>query len=150
MNNTALEPFYVIGLSVKTSNQDMQDIAMLWGKFTSKGIYANIPNKNNGDIYCIYTNYEGDHTQPYEVVLGCKVNAIDNIPDGLVSHKVVRNSYQVFSAKGDLTTGQAVGQKWMEIWEADLNRNFKSDFELYSAETKDPKDGVVEIYVGVD
>ncbi len=151
--NKTLDPIQIVGISVKTTNaggQAMQDIGALWGRFKGQDIHSLIPNKVNGNIYCIYTNYEGDHTQPYDVVLGCEVNAIDNIPEGLVSHSIAANTYKVYTAKGDLTTGQAVGQKWTEIWESNLKRNFKSDFELYSEATKDPTDGVVEIYIGVD
>lgn len=151
--NKTLDSIQIVGISVKTTNEEgqaMQDIGALWGRFKGQDIHTAIPNKVNGHIYCIYTNYEGDHTQPYDVVLGCEVNAIPNIPEGLVSHTIQANSYKVYTAKGDLTTGQAVGQKWSEIWEANLNRNFKSDFELYSEDTKDPTDGVVEIYIGVE
>lgn len=151
--NKKLDSIQIIGISVTTTNeggQAMQDIGAMWGRFKGQDIHSAIPNKVNGNIYCIYTNYEGDHTKPYDVVLGCQVNSIEDIPEGLVSHTIDANAYKIYSAKGNLTTGQAVGQKWMEIWEADLNRNFKSDFELYSENTVDPTDGVVEIYVGVD
>ena len=151
--NKTLDSIQIVGISVKTTNaggQAMKDIGALWGRFKGQDIHSLIPNKVNGDIYCIYTNYEGDHTKPYEVVLGCRVSSTEDIPEGLVSHTIDENSYKVYTAKGDLTTGQAVGQKWSEIWESNLNRNFKSDFELYSENTKDPTDGVVEIYIGVN
>jgi len=58
---------------VRTTNQNgqaAQDLGQLWGKFMSEGIAEKIPNKIEQSIFSIYTNYEGDHTQPYDTIFG--------------------------------------------------------------------------------
>jgi len=73
MQKVKIEPFKVIGIAVRTTNQNgqaAQDLGQLWGKFMSEGIAEKIPNKIEQSIFSIYTNYEGDHTQPYDTILG--------------------------------------------------------------------------------
>ena len=77
MQEIKIEAFDIIGISIRTTNENMQaaqDIGALWGRFKGEDIFSQIPGKLEDDIYCIYTNYEGDHTKPYDVVLGCKVH----------------------------------------------------------------------------
>ncbi len=77
MQKVKIEPFKVIGIAVRTTNENgksAQDIGQLWGKFMSEGISDKIPNKINDTIFSIYTNYESDHTKPYDTILGCKVS----------------------------------------------------------------------------
>jgi hypothetical protein len=50
----------------------------------SEGIANQIPNKVDASIFSIYTNYEEDHTQPYDTILDCKVDSLDHIPKGIV------------------------------------------------------------------
>jgi predicted transcriptional regulator YdeE len=64
---TRLESFKVIGISVRTTNENRQatkDIPFLWKKFFEENISSKIPNKLSDDLYCVYTHYEKDHTKP--------------------------------------------------------------------------------------
>jgi len=48
MNNKKIEEFYVVGISVRTTNQNGQagkDIPSLWQKFMEEGVHQQIPNK---------------------------------------------------------------------------------------------------------
>ncbi len=152
MNTQKIEAFFIIGISVRTTNENGQaakDIPVLWQKFMSESILEQIPNKISTAIYCIYTDYEADHTKPYTTVLGCKVSNLEEIPAGMVSKKIATTDYQKFVAKGNLQEG-IVYNKWLEIWQKDLNRKFTSDFEVYGEKAMNPNDAEVDIFIAVE
>ncbi len=153
MSVTNIESFHIIGITVKTSNENGQsgtDIPKLWEKFMGQQTMTQIPNKISSDIYCIYTNYEGDHTKPYTTLLGCKVNSLEEIPSGMEGMTFPAANYQKFQTKGDLTTG-IVYQEWMNIWNNidQKSRTFSADFEIYGERAQNPMDAEVDIFVGV-
>ncbi|GAA3513609.1 GyrI-like domain-containing protein [Aquimarina addita] len=151
METQKKEAFKVIGIKVRTTNNNGQsaiDIGQLWEKFMTENILEAIPNKINSDILSIYTNYEGDHTQPYDTILGCKVSTLDKIPTGMIGQKFESGNYTKYLAQGDLLTG-VVYNTWVEIWNADINRTFTADFEVYGEKAQDRSDAVVEIFVGI-
>ena len=146
-----IEAFKVIGISVKTTNENGQstkDIGELWGKFISEGILDKIPNKIDNTVYSIYTEYEGDHTQPYTTILGCKVENIDTVPEGMVAKNINGGNYTKFVSKGDLTKG-AVFAEWSKIWEMDLERVYTVDFDAYGEKAQNPTNAEVDIFVAI-
>ncbi len=151
MEKVNIEAFKVIGISVKTTNENGQstkDIGELWGKFMSEGIFDKIPNKIDNSVYSIYTEYEGDHTQPYTTILGCKVGNLDTIPEGMVAKTVNGGNYTKFVSKGDLTKG-AVFVEWSKIWEMDLERVYTADFDVYGEKAQNPTNAEVDIFVAI-
>ncbi|MGB0932068.1 MAG: GyrI-like domain-containing protein [Chitinophagales bacterium] len=151
MKNVELEAFNIIGISVRTTNENNQagiDIPVLWERFMSKGILAKIPNKIDDSIYCIYTEYEGDYTQPYTTVLGCRVKKMEDVPKGLVSFSFEGGSYGQFTTKGDLTKGLVYGE-WTKIWGMDLKRAYTADFEVYGEKAENPTDAEVDIFIAL-
>ena len=77
MNTEQKEPFYVVGISVRTSNENQQaakDIPALWQRFMSENIADKIPNKSSNKVYAVYTDYESDHTKPYTTIIGYKAD----------------------------------------------------------------------------
>lgn len=141
----------MIGITVKTINKDNQaakDIGGLWAKFMSEGIQAKIPNKTSMDILAVYTDYEGDHTEPYTTFLGCRVSSLADIPEGLVGKEFKGGTCVKYVSKGDLTQG-AVYQTWAEIWVAPLDRAYTYDFEVYGKKATNPKNAVVDIFISV-
>ncbi len=151
MNKTNIETFTVIGIAVRTTNENGQstkDIGALWNKFMSEGILSQIPNKIDNTIYSIYTEYQGDHTQPYTTILGCRVESTDIIPNGMVAKTIQGGNYAKFVAKGDLTKG-SVYKEWSKIWNADLDRLYTADFEVYGEKAQNPTDAEVEILVAI-
>lgn len=151
MQRVKIEPFKVIGIAVRTTNENgrsAQDIGQLWGKFMSERIAEKIPNKIDDSIFSIYTNYQGDHTQPYDTILGCKVSSLEQIPKGMVGQSFDGGTYGKFIAKGDLTKGVVFGT-WTDIWNKNLNRVFTADFEIYGKKAQNPTDAEVEIFVGL-
>ncbi len=151
MQTTKIESFQIIGISIRTSNennQTAQDIGQLWAKFMSEGILQKIPNKISEEILSIYTNYESDHTKPYDTILGCKVSSLNTIPDGMVGQSFEGGTFAQFLSKGDATKG-AVYNTWSEIWNTDLNRLYTADFEVYGERAQNPSDAEVDIFVSV-
>jgi len=151
MNNVKIEPFKVIGISVRTTNENGQagkDIPVLWEKMINEDILNSIPNKINNTIYSIYTDYEKDHTKPYTTVLGCQVENLDKIPDGMVGYSFDGGDYLKFTAKGDLSKDLVINE-WIKIWNLDLRRIFTADFEVYGEKAQKPSDAEVDIFIAV-
>ena len=151
MKNTKLETFKVIGISVRTTNENGQaatDIVALWGKFMTEGIMDKIPNKIDNAVYSIYTEYEADYTKPYTTILGCKVSDNSTVPEGMVAIEIKGGNYTEFTAKGDLTQG-VVFNKWTKIWEMDIDRAYTADFEVYGAKAQDQTKAEVPIFIAL-
>ncbi|UCA61094.1 GyrI-like domain-containing protein [Chryseobacterium rhizoplanae] len=151
MNNVKVEPFKVIGIEVRTTNENEQaakDIPVLWEKFMKENLLNNIPNKIDNTIYSIYTEYEKDHTKPYTTLLGCKVESLENIPEGMAGKSFDGGDYVKFTVKGNLAEGLVINE-WLKIWNMDLGRTFTADFEIYGEKAQDPSDAEVDILIAV-
>lgn len=151
MSSQKIQKFSVIGISVRTTNENgqaSQDIPALWNKFMTEGIAEKIPNKTDSSIYCIYTEYEKDHTKPYTTILGCKVENLGTIPNGMVGKTFDEATYTKHIAKGNIMQGMVFGE-WTRIWNSDLDRTFTADFEVYSEKTQNPEKAEVDIFVAV-
>lgn len=151
MDSIKVEPFNIIGISVRTTNENNQaakDIPVLWEKLIKENVQNNIPNRIDDTIYSIYTEYEKDHTKPYTTILGCRVENLDNIPEGMVGKSFDGGNYIKFTAKGNLTEDLVINE-WFKIWNMDLNRAFTADFELYGERAQNPSDAEVAILIAV-
>lgn len=151
MQTVKIEPFNIIGISIRTTNENGQaskEIAELWGKFMSESILEKIPNKVDNEIYSLYTDYESDHTKPYTAILGCKVENLDNIPSGMIGKSFSGGTYTKTTAKGDLMQGLVVNQ-WSKIFEMELDRTYDADFETFGEKAQNPSDAEVDFYVGI-
>ena len=145
------EQFSVIGISTRTTNengQSAQDIPKLWNKFLTENIAEKIPNKADNTVYCIYTDYEKDYTKPYTTILGCKVSSLENIPDGLIGKFFDAATYSKHTAKGNILQG-LIFNEWTKIWNANLDRAYTADFEVYGEKAQNPENAEVDIYVSV-
>ena len=80
---------------------------------------------------------------PYTTVIGCRVTSVDSVPEGMVHIKIPEGKYERFVAKGKGDVFRA----WQEIWQADHQRSYGADYELYKDITKD---GEVEIFLGTE
>lgn len=151
MQTVKIEPFNIIGISIRTTNENGQaskDIAELWQRFMSENTLSKIPNKVNNEIYSLYTDYESDHTKPYTAILGCKVENLDDIPNGMLGKSFRRGKYVKTTVKGDLMKG-LIFNHWSKIFEMDLDRNYIADFEVFGEKAQNPSDAEVDFYVGV-
>lgn len=151
MHITSVQSFNIIGIAVRTTNENGQsaiDIPQLWNRFLSENLISQIPNKVGDTLYCIYTDYEKDHTRPYTTLLGSKVISLDNIPAGFTGKAFTSANYTVFTAKGNITEG-IVFNEWTTIWNADISRAYTADFEVYGAKAQDPENAEVDIFIAV-
>lgn len=150
MNSIKMEAFNIVGISKKTSNQNYQaasDIQNLWEEFQERKIAEMTPEKMDDNIYAIYTDYEGDHTQPYTVLIGSKVETLDNVPKNLQGRKFKKANYLKFSPEGKLP--EMVIEQWVKIWNSDIKRAYTADLEIYSKNSKDPENIVVDILIAI-
>jgi len=151
MSNQKIQQFSVIGVSVRATNENGQsgnDIPALWNKFMAEGIIEKIPNKVDSSIYCIYTDYEKDHTKPYTTIIGCKVMNLDSIPQGMVGKTFEEANYSKHVAKGNILEG-LVFNEWTKIWNSGMQRSFTADFEVYGEKARNPENAEVDIFVAI-
>lgn len=145
--------FKIIGISTRTTNKDnqaQQDLGNLWGQFFAEHVFDKIPNKASHEILAIYTDYKSDFTEDYTTIIGVPVSTLDGIPEGLIGREFQLETFQQFSAKGEMP--RAVLQTWMEIWNKDkeLNRKYTYDFEVYGENSHNGEDSEVEIYIAIN
>ncbi|MDH5723452.1 MAG: GyrI-like domain-containing protein [Alphaproteobacteria bacterium] len=147
-----LDGFDVVGLSrLITSGADgaAEEINQLWQDFFQMQIAHHLPERLDDVIYAVYSNYEGDHTKSYRLTLGYRmkekwVNDGNNL--GTLKHVSVQNgSYALMSAAGEQP--KALTETWTAIWQSDLDRSFKTDFEVYGQRFFE--EGVHEVLVAV-
>ena len=145
------EAFDIIGLSIITSNEKdraVDDINALWQRFFEENIGDRILNKTGQTIYAVYSDYEGDHTKPYRLTIGFRVEDTDKIPHGMSAASVPASIYAVFGAAGEQP--KALVKTWEGIWSSSLKRTYKADFEVYGVRFFEPGLNEVLVYVGVE
>ncbi len=139
--------FTIVGLALTTSNLSAAyEIPPFWDQIRDSNVLSLIPNKVSENIYGLYTDYEGDHTASYTLVVGCEVSSVGKIPDEMIVKTVPSANYAVFTAKGHYP--QSVYEAWLSIWNLNLPRSYSGDFELYGE--KFQKDSEVDIYIAVN
>ena len=146
------QPTSLIGIKLphKTSNvneQAMADCGSLWQKFEQEGIFNKIPGKTAFEIYAVYYDYDGDHTQPYSYFIGCPVTPGTEVPEGLQTLEIPAQNYTHIVAKGKMP--DCVADAWREIWQANHNRAYGFDFEIYGEKAGDWNNAEVDIYLSV-
>jgi len=144
----------IIGIQVRTSNQREKNpttakIPQLWQRFFTENIAEKIPNKlNDTQKIALYTDYEGDHTGDYSLIIGMPVKALRKIPAGMVGMSITPSTYYKFVGQGAMP--EAIISTWHKIWDyfshdQQHQRTYHADFELYDSTKPD----CVEIYIGV-
>ena len=153
MQNIIKDEMHLIGIGLQhpTTNQDNQssrDCGMLWQRFENEDILPMIPDKLSQDIYAVYYGYEGDETMPFLYFIGCLVNKGTKIPENLIGLHIPEQKYAVFTAKGEIP--QCISNAWLHIWNSDIERSFKFDFEVFGSKSRDWKNAELEIYISID
>lgn len=138
-----------IGLELRTNNEECS-LAMPAHKerFFKENTLSKIPNKINGNILALYTDYEGDYTKPYSWILGCEVSSLDQVPEGLVGKIIPESRYAVFTTQGEFPQGLIA--VWQEVWKLDLARSYTSDFEVYRSDFDPQRNPEVKVYIALD
>jgi predicted transcriptional regulator YdeE len=138
----------VIGIQMKTTNEKGQsgkDISQFWEKFRKENIFDKIPNKKDGNLLAMYSDYEGDFMQPFHYMICCEVTSLEDVPLGMIGKLVPPADYTILKAQGKFP--DCLVQTWQTIWESDLKRSYRCDFEIYKK--MDPEHADIDIYIGV-
>ncbi|WP_297712162.1 GyrI-like domain-containing protein [Clostridium sp.] len=138
-----LEEKIVVGVSAITSNDDPkmgEVIGSLWEKLYQGGINEIIKNKANEYAIGLYSDYEDNK---YCVTVGNEVSSIEN--EELIVKKIPAGKYAKFFIEGHMQ--KAVAEAWNEIWQMDLDRSYKADFEEYL--NADYDNAKINIYISV-
>ena len=138
-----LEEKIVVGVSTITSNDDPnmgKIIGGLWEKLYQGGVNEIIKNKVNEYAIGLYSDYEDNR---YLVTAGNEVCKVEN--EGLTIKKIPAGKYAKFSIEGHME--KAVAEAWNEIWEIDLDRSYKADFEEYL--NSDFDNAKIDIYISL-
>ena len=148
----AIDGFTLAGLALKNkttneNSQSMTDCGNLWQEFEKGGYAEKIPGKTGNEIYAVYHSYEGDHTQPFSYFIGCKVRPGTEVPPGLDVLEVPSETCVKFTAKGKMP--DCIAGTWNEIWESDIERNYRCDFEVYDEKSRDWNAAEVDIFISV-
>src|SRR5580692_342028 len=151
------EGFTVVGIAVRTSNAEQmtpeRPIGKQWERLFKEGVLAAIPNKADGNIVAVYSEYASDKDGEYNYLLGARVTKVENLPAGMIAKNVPAGRYAVFtSERGPVQ--KVVVEMWRRVWETPKSalggdRTYKTDFELYDQRAKNPADSVVDLYVAV-
>jgi predicted transcriptional regulator YdeE len=145
-----LEDFEIVGIPVRTTNQNGQaekDIRALWENFYKDESFAKIEGKISEDLYCVYTDYEKDHSGAYTAILGYLIKPDILPPSGCVRKIILRSRYEVFISQGPLP--ESVQQTWMNIWKSNLKRRYTADFDVYGPHSKSPEYAIVRTFVSI-
>ncbi len=125
--------FEVVGVSAKISGSEggAEEINALWETFFKDLVGSKIESRQDDVVYAVYSDYEGDHTKPFRLTIGYKIfeDTDKPTPDGMHSVQVIEDEYGLVSTRGKQP--EALMEGWKSIWQSDLNRNFKTDFEVY-------------------
>jgi predicted transcriptional regulator YdeE len=159
MNPRAVEQegFTVVGITVRTSNREQmtaaRPIGTLWERLFKEGVLAAIPNKADGNIVAVYSEYASDKDGEYTYLLGARVKKVESVPAGMTVEKVPAGRYALFTSERGKVE-KVVVEMWRRVWETPKDalggdRTYRADFEVYDQRAQNPADAVVDLYVAV-
>ena len=150
MNIVKIESINIVGISVRTTNEDeMKEgtakIPDLWEKFYSQILNQQVQGQI---IFGVYSEYETDVNGKYMVTAGVEQTGKQTGTAKLSEVKIEAGEYMVFEGKGDIST--VVLETWGKVWEyftskkAAHQRRYTTDFEKYISSNQ------VEIYIAIN
>ncbi|HAA11152.1 MAG TPA: hypothetical protein DCE41_05385 [Cytophagales bacterium] len=141
------DSFTVVGYSTRIDPAAPHTVDAHWERFRAENPIEQIEHRINDDIWAVYFNYEGDHTQPYDLLIGYRVEQSLPATKNLSIVTVPANYYAMFFAQGKLP--DAIQETWLTIHTSGLDRIFQVDFEVYGRFAQDPSDAEVPVYISV-
>jgi predicted transcriptional regulator YdeE len=149
--------FTVMGIAIRTSNAEQmteaRPIGKQWERLFKEGVLAAIPNKADGNILAVYSEYASGKDGEYSYLLGARVTKVENVPAGMTVKTVPAGKYAVFTSEGG-PVQKVVVEMWQRVWATTKSalggdRSYKTDFEVYDQRAQNPADAIVDLYVGV-
>ncbi len=144
-----LEEMKVSGLSVRTTNENMQalaDIGTTWQKLITNESLLKRPTRLNEKAIGLYTEYESDFTKPYTFLAGYEVSEHEEKVKELSHFYIQPGKYAKFTVKGDVQ--KTVIEVWQAVWATDLDRAYTTDFEYYHNDG-DMTDTTIDIFIAL-
>jgi len=147
------DTFRVIGVTlpfktINLNNQSSNDCGSLWEKFYSNNYSSMIPNKKSDDVIAVYFDYEGDYKDPFSYIIGHRVTENTSPPAGMHYVDINAGKYLKVTAYGNVQ--KCMQEAWIDIWNSDLKRTYKYDFEIYKSESLQSDYAEVDIFVGIE
>lgn len=141
--------FAVVGVSAMISGAEKaaEEINALWQVFFEQQVGQRIENRDGESIYAVYSDYAGDHTKPYRLTIGYKV---DGPVQATAFHavQVEEADYAMMGAAGEQP--KALMETWQAVWQSDLDRKFGTDFEVYGPRFFEEGVNEVLVCIGVN
>ncbi|WP_459503302.1 GyrI-like domain-containing protein [Bacillus sp. C1] len=119
----------IYGKKVRTNNENTEAIIKLWEEFLQLRL--------TGAVYGVYTNYESDFTGDYDLYIGTEEQLTEE-------SSVIIPAGNYYIVEVDHNDPKGVFNAWIEIWNSDIKRAYKTDFEYYA------KDGSIKIFLSVE
>ncbi len=130
-------PQTVVGLQQRiSSGTAFEEIKNHWEHFET----ADFPLEERGDLVAIYSDYEGDETQPYNLTIGYFVD-VDKAPEGWTLKQIPAANYGHIHADGPIP--DSIVSAWQKVWQSSWNRSFQYDYEVYGEQG-------IDLYIGVN
>jgi predicted transcriptional regulator YdeE len=146
------------GISTRTNNKnemgDEAKIPFAINKYFASGIISEINNKvDPGKTYCVYTDYESDHTGEYTFFIGTEVNEVSSENHQLENLTIRPQKYRVLTTDPG-SIPRIIIDMWKKIWgmtseDFGGDRAYIADFEIYDERSKDHSNSIVDIYIGI-
>jgi predicted transcriptional regulator YdeE len=117
------------------------------GVFLQENLAAQIPHKVDSSLVAVYTEYASDQNGEYTFVIGARVRSAE-VPAGMVAKTVPAGRYAVFLSESG-PVGEVVMKTWQRVWSAEIDRAYRTDYEVYDERASNPGNARVEVHVGV-
>lgn len=124
---------HLVGLETRVGTDGPAPIGALWQRFHAEDVPGQIVGRLSRTAVAVYSDYEGDHTQPYLFFLGCETGADAPVPAGFVTRDLPAGPYARVEAVG--SQPGALVQAWERIWASSIERSFQADYELHDPDT---------------
>lgn len=157
---TKIPELRLTGITVRTNNSDemnpsLAKIGLTLQKYFQEGLPDKIVHrKNPGVTYCVYTDYESDHTGDYTYFIGEEVDSFINTPEKFHQLTIPEQTYEKFTCGPGIMPEVCI-TAWQKIWTMAPSallgkRTYIADFEVYDERALDPQNTTLDIYIGID
>ena len=156
---TQLKPIKLVGIQSRTNNalemnESDRKIPGTIQKYFQNRLYEKISNrKKPGVTYCVYTDYESDFNGDYTFFIGEEIDFSSDVNLDFKTLTIPTQTYVKFT-NGPGQMPEVCVNAWKKIWDMSVSdfggkRVYVADFEIYDERSQDPKNTILDIYVGI-
>lgn len=142
-----------IGMKNRTTMQKKQnqiDVPCFWQQFQTSATASLIPHKVNQAAMGIYCNW--DYDENFDVLTGCQVNRLTDIPKEMIGYKISAAKYMAFTVPGNTTEDLLYAWQYIYgVWmpNTGYERAFSDDFDMFDDRFTHPEKPESEIYIPI-